>query len=76
MICNFTPVPRHAYRIGLPQAGHWAEILNTDASEYGGGGIGNQGAVIATADPSHGYPASALIVVPPLATVYLRHAPG
>src|SRR5207244_4133511 len=59
VICNFTPVPRSGYRIGLPHAGDWREILNSDASVYGGSGIGNLGAVVAVANPSHGFAASA-----------------
>lgn len=75
VIANFTPVPRHGYCIGLPHAGRWREILNTDAQDYGGSGQGNGGEVRATADPGHGLPASACIVVPPLATLYLRYEP-
>ena len=75
MISNFTPVPRLAYRIGLPYAGRWREILNTDATGYGGSGLGNQGAVEARAEPSHGLPASATVLAPPLATVYLLFDP-
>ncbi len=76
VICNFTPVPRRDYRIGLPFAGHWNEVLNTDASVYGGSGLGNLGTVIATDQPSHGQPASAVMLLPPLATVYLLYDPG
>jgi 1,4-alpha-glucan branching enzyme len=75
VISNFTPVPRPAYRIGLPYAGRWREILNTDAGDYGGAGIGNAGAVMATSHPSHGFPASAEVMVPPLATIYLEFDP-
>ncbi len=75
VICNFTPVPREAYRIGLPMAGRWREILNTDAPAYGGGGLGNLGAVMAEAVPSHGFPASAEVLAPPLATVFLIFDP-
>ncbi|MGO9675538.1 MAG: 1,4-alpha-glucan branching protein GlgB [Methylocella sp.] len=70
-ISNFTPEPRHAYRVGLPHAGSWREILNTDAAVYGGSGVGNYGWVMADAIPSHGQPASAEITLPPLATLYL-----
>jgi 1,4-alpha-glucan branching enzyme len=73
---NFTSVPRHGYRIGLPAAGRWREILNTDATIYGGSGLGNLGGVIATETPCHGFPASAEITVPPLAAVYFVHTPG
>ena len=75
VVCNFTPVPRDGYRIGLPATGTWAEILNTDADHYGGSGKGNMGAVHAEPSPSHGLPASAAINLPPLATLYFRHQP-
>ncbi len=76
VICNFTPVPRAGYRIGLPLAGTWREVMNTDAAAYGGSGLGNLGVVEATTRPSHGQPASAEVMVPPLATVYLQFAPA
>ena len=64
---NFTPVPRRGYRIGLPCAGRWREILNTDAPAYGGSAAsGNLGAVQAVAEPAHGFPASARSRLPPL----------
>jgi 1,4-alpha-glucan branching enzyme len=72
VISNFTPVPRERYRIGLPASGAWTEIFNSDAREFGGSGMGNLGAVTATAHPSHGYPASAEVAIPPLSTLYLR----
>ena len=76
VVCNFTPVPRHSYRIGLPRPGIWREILNTDAEPYGGSGLGNLGAVMATdLLPSHGFPASVAIMIPPLATLYFRFEP-
>ncbi|MBS0559049.1 MAG: 1,4-alpha-glucan branching protein GlgB [Proteobacteria bacterium] len=73
-LCNFTPVPRTARRIGLPAPGRWEEIVNTDAAEYGGSGLGNGGAVIAEPIPCGGHAWSAACVLPPLATVILRHA--
>jgi 1,4-alpha-glucan branching enzyme len=76
MITNFTSVPRENYAIGLPHAGIWREVMNTDATHYGGSGVGNMGAVTATAVPSHGFPASASVMVPPLATLYLRLDPS
>jgi len=76
VVCNFTPVPRHGYRIGVPADGEWTEILNTDGTQYGGSGVGNLGRAIATADPSHGFPASVALTLPPLATVFLRRAVG
>ncbi len=69
---NMTPVPRYAYRIGLPHAGRWRETLNSDSSIYGGAGIGNGGEVHATDDPSHGLGASAEITLPPLGAVVLQ----
>ncbi len=73
VISNFTPVPRHAYRIGLPMTGFWREILNTDSMDYGGSGLGNLGGVVALPTPSHGFEAAADILIPPLATVFLRY---
>jgi 1,4-alpha-glucan branching enzyme len=67
---NFTPVPRHDYRLPLPAAGRWREALNTDSTIYGGSGVGNMGRVTASAGPSHGKPASAIVTLPPLATLY------
>jgi 1,4-alpha-glucan branching enzyme len=69
IICNFTPQPRHDYRLGLPAGGLWREALNTDAGPYGGGNLGNSGAVQAEAMPWDGMPFSASITVPPLAAV-------
>ena len=74
VVSNFTPVPRDNYRVGLPFPGLWQEIVNTDAGRYGGSNIGNLGGVTARAEPSHGLPASAEVVLPPLATVYFAFA--
>ena len=76
VVSNFTPEQRRNYRIGLPFRGSWKEILNTDAPMYGGSGIGNLGSVTAFGNPSHGFPASAEITVPPLATVYFEFDSG
>ncbi|MGQ0485080.1 MAG: 1,4-alpha-glucan branching protein GlgB [Hyphomicrobiales bacterium] len=70
---NFTPVPRDNYLLPLPAAGHWREILNTDAGIYGGSGRGNMGGVAAGSHASHGKPASARLSLPPLATLFLVH---
>jgi 1,4-alpha-glucan branching enzyme len=70
---NFTPVPRLHYRFGVPRAGVWREILNTDAEIYGGSNLGNGGWVQASAPGSHGQPFSLELTLPPLATVVLRH---
>ncbi|MEF3046692.1 1,4-alpha-glucan branching protein GlgB [Pseudotabrizicola sp. L79] len=68
-VVNMTPVER-TYRIGLPSAGHWAEILNTDAAAYGGGNRGNLGGVVAEAVTWHGRDHSALVTLPPLSALY------
>jgi 1,4-alpha-glucan branching enzyme len=70
--CNFTPVPRWNYRVGVPRSGFWREALNTDAQEYGGSGLGNLGGLDATAVPSHGRAQSLDLVLPPLAVVALK----
>lgn len=70
--CNFTPAPRHNYRVGVPGGGFWEEVLNTDALEYGGSGMGNLGGVHATPVPSHGRLHSVVITLPPLAVVFLK----
>ncbi|CAB4345006.1 unannotated protein [freshwater metagenome] len=72
-ITNFSPVVRDSYRIGLPHAGTWVEVLNTDAVEFGGSGVGNFGSVDAGATPSHGMPAMATLTLPPLSTIWLLH---
>jgi 1,4-alpha-glucan branching enzyme len=76
LVCltNFSPVAREGIRVGLPHGGPWREVLNTDAEVYGGGNVGNLGVVNAEDLAWHGLPASAEVVVPPLATVWL--APG
>ncbi|GAB3975288.1 1,4-alpha-glucan branching protein GlgB [Plantactinospora veratri] len=71
-VANFAALPREGYRIGLPLAGRWSEILNTDADCYGGSGVGNLGAVTADDQPWHGLPASVALRVPPLGVLWLR----
>ncbi len=71
-VANFSPVPRHDYRIGLPSAGRWREVLNTDSAAYGGSGVGNQGGVTAEDEPSHGRPVSAVFTIPPLAVTWFE----
>jgi 1,4-alpha-glucan branching enzyme len=73
--CNFTPIPRNGYRIGLPHAGRWREVLNSDATPYGGAGSGNLGEIHAELQPSHGFEASAAIVLPPMSAVFFRFEP-
>ncbi len=70
--CNFTPVPRYNYRIGVPAPGHYVEVLNSDSEHYGGGNIGNQGRVAAEPVSWHAWPHSLSLTVPPLAVVILR----
>ena len=70
-VCNFTPLPRLNYRFGVPLAGRWREILNTDDAVYGGSGVVNRDGVDAQAQASHGLPLSIEITVPPLATLLL-----
>jgi 1,4-alpha-glucan branching enzyme len=71
-VCNFAAVPRSDYRIGAPVEGVWTEILNSDASVYGGGGLGNFGAVETSPNPLHGRPYSLSLTLPPLAVVAFR----
>jgi 1,4-alpha-glucan branching enzyme len=71
-IANLSPVPREAYRIGLPAPGRWVEALNTDSTYYGGSGLGNLGAVVADGRPWHDQPQSAEVTLPPLGVVWLR----
>jgi 1,4-alpha-glucan branching enzyme len=69
--CNFTPVPRERYVVGVPRAGRWRERLNSDASDYGGSGQGNLGALEAAQLPAHGHGYSLHLRLPPLAVVVL-----
>lgn len=73
-VCNFTPVPRYNYRLGVPQAGFYKEILNSDSSEYWGSNIGNSGGVLAEEILWHGRPYSINITLPPLAVVVFKPA--
>jgi 1,4-alpha-glucan branching enzyme len=70
--CNFTPVPRTNYAIGVPCAGRWREIANSDAAIYGGSGLGNLGAVESRPEGADGRPYSVLLTLPPLAVVFLQ----
>jgi 1,4-alpha-glucan branching enzyme len=72
VVCNFTPIPRHNYRIGVPYSGFWQEILNSDSQYYGGSGQGSLGAVDAAPVPSHGMPYSLNLTLPPLAIVFFK----
>ena len=71
-ISNFTPVPRHGYRIGVPKPGYYREIINTDSHFYGGGNVGNEGGGLRAEDiPAHGRRHSINLTLPPLATLFL-----
>ncbi|MBZ5601496.1 MAG: 1,4-alpha-glucan branching protein GlgB [Acidobacteriia bacterium] len=72
--CNFTPVPRAGYRIGVPRAGSYQEIFNTDAEMFGGSNLGNAGASLAEEISEHGRPASMKITLPPLGVVVFKPA--
>ena len=72
MLVNFTPVPRPAYRIGVPEAGWYRELLNSDARTYGGGNMGNGGGVFTEPIASHGYAQSISVMVPPLGFLMLK----
>jgi 1,4-alpha-glucan branching enzyme len=70
--CNFTPVPRYNFRLGVPRGGTWREILNSDGKVYGGSGLGNLGKSAAKSIPWHARPYSVAITLPPLAALYLK----
>jgi 1,4-alpha-glucan branching enzyme len=72
VVCNFTPVPRPNYRLGVPRGGHWVECLNSDAQLYGGSDQGNLGGVAATPLPAHGQFHSVTLTLPPLGVLFLR----
>lgn len=72
VLCNFTPVPRWSYRVGVPQEGYWKELLNSDADIYGGSGIGNHGGVYSDSHWHHGRPNSISVVLPPLSIVMFK----
>ncbi|MCI0705522.1 MAG: 1,4-alpha-glucan branching protein GlgB [Planctomycetia bacterium] len=72
VVLNFTPVPRLGYRVGVPGAGAWTEVLNTDASAYGGSNVGNAGGVYAEFIPMHNQKYSVLLNLPPLGAVFFK----
>jgi 1,4-alpha-glucan branching enzyme len=72
VVCNLTPVPRQGYQVGVPHAGHWREIFNSDAKDYGGSGWGNLGGADALAHSRHGRPFTLSLILPPLSTIMLR----
>ncbi|MHB1250312.1 MAG: alpha amylase C-terminal domain-containing protein, partial [Polaromonas sp.] len=74
--CNFTPLPRTNYRVGVPLGGFWRELLNSDASEYGGAGWGNLGGLEVSPVASHGRMNSLNLTLPPLSTLILKPEPN
>jgi 1,4-alpha-glucan branching enzyme len=72
VVLNLTPVPRPFYRLGVPVAGRWLEVLNSDAEAYGGSNQGNLGGVVAEQIPSHGQACSAALHLPPLSVVVFK----
>ncbi|GAB2983969.1 1,4-alpha-glucan branching protein GlgB [Saccharothrix stipae] len=70
-VANFAGLPHHDYRVGLPAAGRWREVVNTDSEVYGGSGVGNLGVVEAEEHPWHGRPASAVLQLPPAGVLWL-----
>lgn len=71
VVCNFTPVPRHGYGVGVPTGGWWHELANSDAHEYGGGGLGNGGRTCARDEGAHGHPHTLSLCLPPLSVLFL-----
>jgi len=72
VVCNFTPVPRLNHQLGAPRGGYWREIINSDATQFGGSGMGNMGGVEAAPIPSHGRPYTLTLTVPPLGALWLK----
>jgi 1,4-alpha-glucan branching enzyme len=70
--CNFTPVPRHGYRLGMPAGGDYDEVFNSDSAYYGGGNVGNLSPLTVAAIPHHGRDHSVTLTLPPLAAVVLK----
>ncbi len=72
VVCNFTPVVRHQYRVGVPVAGYWRELLNSDAQQYGGSNVGNKGGAHTQNIPHNGKGCSLSVTLPPLSALYLK----
>jgi len=72
VVCNFTPVPRTDYRVGVPHGGYWRELLNSDATVYWGSGMGNAGGVTAEPESGNGRPYSVRLTLPPLGVLFLK----
>jgi 1,4-alpha-glucan branching enzyme len=76
VVCNFTPVVRHGYRIGVPSGGYYREVLNTDSEIYGGSNVGNEGGAWGVPSPHAGRPFHLSLSLPPLGVVYLKAPPS
>ena len=76
VVCNFTPEPRANYRVGVPRAGYWREVLNSDSRDYGGSGQGNLGGVESAPVPASGRYHSLSLTLPPLSVLYFRCEPS
>jgi 1,4-alpha-glucan branching enzyme len=76
VVCNFTPIPRHQLSLGVPEGGSWIELLNSDATDYGGSGVGNLGVVQAEPVPWRDRSHTVHITVPPLACLFFRRDPA
>jgi 1,4-alpha-glucan branching enzyme len=72
VVVNFTPVPRWHYRVGVPEGGFWKELINSDAGQYGGSGVGNYGGVHAHDHWHHGRHHSISLTLPPLGMIILK----
>ncbi|MEO8118370.1 MAG: alpha amylase C-terminal domain-containing protein, partial [Rhodoferax sp.] len=71
VVCNMTPVARQGYRLGVPQLGVWNEVMNTDATSYGGSGVAHAGPVLSEPVPWQGHAASVVLTLPPLGVLWL-----
>ena len=76
VLCNFTPVPRPGYRVGVPRPGRYRELLNSDAEIYGGGNLGNAGAIETEEVATHNHPQSLCLLLPPLGILVLKREGG
>jgi 1,4-alpha-glucan branching enzyme len=76
VVCNMTPIPRENYLVGVPTAGYWQEVLNTDAREFGGASWGNLGGLESTPVRSHHWTQSLCLTLPPLSTLILKPVPA
>ncbi len=72
VVCNLTPIPRENYRIGVPEAGKWHEIFNSDKKDFGGSNVGNVELVNSEATPTHDKPYSVSLTLPPMGVIYLK----